>query len=131
MTEIKKLTKISLIIYTIVTFLYGILNVFLTEIFVIPTSGFNDPFHTRAFGGICFLSSIFAFILLRKNEWEEIKVMYSYLFGLFIPTILLNIINFAIYFPVLIPGAISTLIMGLILMLILFTLGIVSYIQQR
>lgn len=73
MTEIQKITKISLIVYIIVTFLYGILNVLLAEIYVYAIFPTFDPFHVRFFGGICFLSSIFAFIVLRKNEWEEIK----------------------------------------------------------
>lgn len=130
MTEIEKITKISLIAYGIVTFLYGILYVFLTEMLT-DISGWTDPFHPRVFGGICFLSSIFAVIVLRKKEWEEIKLMYSYLFGLFIPTIIINITIFAVYAPTLNTGTISIFIMGLIFMCVLFALGVFSYMKQR
>ncbi|MFX1302005.1 MAG: hypothetical protein ACFE9X_01480 [Promethearchaeota archaeon] len=131
MTEIQKITKISLIAYAIVTFLYGIINVFLADIFILAITGWTDPYHLRVFGGICFLSSIFAVIVLRKKEWDKIKLMYSYLFGLFIPTIIINITIFAIYAPTLNIGTILLFIMGLILMCILFALGIYSYIKQR
>lgn len=131
MTEIKKITKISLIAYAIVTFLYGILNVFLAEIFVLAGSGWTDPFHIRVFGGICFLSSLFAVIILRKKEWEAIKLMYSYLFALFIPTIIINITIFAIHAPTLSIGTIGQFVMGLIFMSILFALGVYCYIKQK
>ncbi|MFX1589692.1 MAG: hypothetical protein ACFFC1_16200, partial [Promethearchaeota archaeon] len=131
MVEIKKITKIALIAYSVVNLLYGIMYVFLTDIFVTDITGWTDPFHPRIFGGICLLSSIFAVIVLRKKEWDKIKLMYSYLFGLFIPTIIINITIFAIYAPTLNIGTILLFIMGLILMCILFALGIYSYIKQR
>lgn len=131
MTEIKKITKIALIAYSVVTLLYGIMYVFLTDLFFTDITGWYDPVYTRFFGGICLFSSIFAVVVLFKKEWEEVILMFSYLFGLFIPTIILNITIFAISFPTLNDGTIMLFIMGLVLMCILLALGVYSYMKQR
>ncbi len=129
MAEIEKITKISLIAYAIVTLLYGIMYIFLSDV-LLGVAGWTDPMTPRVFGGICLLSSLYAFILLRKKEWEDIKLTYSYLFGLFIPTIIVNISTFAVLFPTLNTGTISQYVMGLVFMSILFALGLYSYMKQ-
>ena len=77
MTEIKKLTKISLIVLAIVTFIFGINLTFLYDMTMNP-EGFTNPYFPRFWGGLCFLTSIFAIILFRKKEWEEIKLTYMF-----------------------------------------------------
>jgi len=44
MTEIKKITKISLIVVAIITFLFGIMLVFLWDL-TLNTEGWTNPFH--------------------------------------------------------------------------------------
>ncbi|TKJ22967.1 MAG: hypothetical protein CEE43_04430 [Promethearchaeota archaeon Loki_b32] len=53
MTEIKKITKISLIVVAIIPFLFGVMLVFLWDI-ILNTEGWTNPLHPRAFGGLCF-----------------------------------------------------------------------------
>ena len=131
MTEIKKLTKISLIALSIVYFIFGILLVFLTEIFIGGLTGWTNPLSPRNFGGILLLGAILAIILLRKKEWEEIKIPFTFLFSFFIMTIPIELIVAIVYSSTLPPAAISQTILNEIIMCSLFTLGIVSYLKQR
>ncbi|MFX0000898.1 MAG: hypothetical protein ACFE9Q_17540 [Candidatus Hodarchaeota archaeon] len=130
MTELKKLTKIWLVAYTIVTLLYGIMYLTIPEL-LIGAVGWYDPMDPRVFGGICLICSIYAIIILRRKEWESVKLIYSYLFVIFIPTIIINISLLILLFPTLSAFALSQFFMGLIFMSILFVLGVSSYIKQK
>jgi len=124
------LTKISLIAYAIVTLLYGIIYITVPEI-IGNLVGWTDPMAPRAFGGLCLVSSVYAIIILRRKEWEGIKLMYSYLFVIFIPTIIINLSLLILLFPTLPPAGLSQFFMGLVFMSLLFLLGLVSYIKQH
>jgi len=78
MTEIKKLTKISLVVDAIIWLIFGILLLFLTDMLTVDLTGWTNPLHPRAFGAICLISAVFAVIMLRKKEWEEIKMTFMY-----------------------------------------------------
>ena len=131
MTEIKKLTKISLIALCIVYFIFGILLVFFTETFIGGLTGWTNPLSPRNFGGVLLLGAILAIILLRKKEWEEIKIPFSFLFSFFIMTIPIELIVMIVYSSTVPAAAISQTIMNEIIMCSLFTLGIVSYLKQK
>ncbi len=131
MTEIKKLTKISPIALSIVYFIFGILLVFLTEIFVGGLTGWTNPLSPRNFGGVLFLGAILAIVLLRKKEWEEIKIPFAFLFSFFIMTIPIELIVTIVYSSTLPAEAISQTILNEIIMCSLFSLGIGSYLKQR
>ena len=129
-TEIKKLTKIALIVLAIVTFLFGINLTFLYDMTMNP-EGFTNPYFPRFWGGLCFLSSLFAIVMLRKKEWEEIKLTYMFLYAMFIPTIIIEVAVLAVLGSTF--GA-STILLGsstITIESVLFLLGIVSYIKQR
>ncbi len=131
MTEIKKITKISLIALSIVYFIFGILLVFLLDFFITPLTGWTNPLSPRNFGGILFLGSFFAVILLRKKEWEEIKLTYTFLFSFFIATIPIELIVTIVYSSTLSAAAIGQTILNEIIMCSLFALGVYSYIKQK
>ena len=131
MTEIKKITKITLVAYAIVNFLFGILLLFLTDLFLNPMTGWTNPLSPRNIGGIFLLSAIFAVILLRKKEWEEIKLIYAFMFSFFIMTIPIELIVVVVYASTLNAATISQNIMDIIIMSILFILGVYSYIKQE
>ena len=59
MTEIKKFTKIVLIVDVIMWFLFGTLLTFLYDMALNP-EGWTNPYLPRMFGGVNFLSAIFA-----------------------------------------------------------------------
>jgi len=131
MSEIKKITKIALVYNAIVTFLFAILLIFLTEIFITLLTGWTNPLSPRNFGGLCLLSAIFSVILLRKKEWEEIKLTYAFIFSFFIMTIPIELIVTIVYGPTLSAAAISQSILNQILMISIFILGVFSYYKQE
>lgn len=131
MTEIKKITKIALVYNAIVTFLFAILLIFLTELFINPLTGWTNPLSPRNFGGLCLLSAIFSVILLRKKEWEEIKLTYAFIFSFFTMTIPIELIVMGVLWPTLSVAAISQTILNQILMISIFSLGVLSYYKQQ
>lgn len=133
MTEIKKITKISLLAYGIVNILYGPIALFLPDFFInlgVMTSETN-PYILR-FGGATLLGiSIFSFIILIKKdwEWEKIKLAYEFLYYLLIANIILEPTKLAFGTPSSL--MIFQTIMDLIIMAVLLVLGVYSYIKQR
>ena len=130
MTEIKKLTKIALIVDAIIFFIFGVNLTFLYDMTMNP-EGFTNPYFPRFWGGLCFLSSLFAIVMLRKKEWEEIKLTFTYLLGLFIPTLIIEVAVLATLGSTF--GA-QTILLGsgtITIESVLLLLGIVSYIKQR
>ena len=130
MTEIKKLTKIVLIVYAIIWFIFGTLLTFLYDMIMNP-EGWTNPYFPRMFGGINFVSAIFAFLMFRKKEWEEIKLTFAYFIGILTSTLIIEISVLSILGSTF--GA-STIQLGsstIILEAVLLTIGIVVYIKQR
>ena len=130
MTEIKKLTKIVLIVYTIIFFLFGVMLTFLYDMALNP-EGWTNPYLPRMFGGVNFLSAIFAILMLRKKEWEEIKLTFVYLLGLLISTLIIEATVLATLGSTFGALMIQTGSGTIILESVLLTIGIVSYIKQR
>ena len=130
MTEIKKLTKIALIVIAIVFFIFGVNLTFLYDMTLNP-EGWTNPYFPRFWGGLLFLSSLFAIVMLRKKEWEEIKLTFEFLLGLFIPVLITEIAGLAILGSTFEASMIQTGSGTIILESVLLTLGIVSYIKQR
>ncbi len=129
MTEIKKITKISLLAYGIVNILYGPMAIFLPVPLFIPAT--TNPFNVRYNGATLLGIAIFAFlILIRKNrEWENVKLIYEFLYYLLIAMIILEPTR--LLFPTPTPMMISQTIMDMIIMVALLVLGVYSYIKQR
>jgi len=135
MTEIKKLTKIAILAYGGVSLIFGILLVFLTDIFLatlnMPT--WQNPAHPRMFGAALFLVTIFALlVLLHKDwDWEKIKFAYEILY-LWAPiNIIIEASVMAINFPLLSTEVIFETILDITIMIVLLIIGIVAYIKQR
>ncbi|NVM46499.1 MAG: hypothetical protein HWN79_16450 [Candidatus Lokiarchaeota archaeon] len=77
MTEIKLFTKILLIIEVILWLMFGIFLMFLFDLTMNP-EGWTNPYLPKLFGGVNFLSGIFAILMLRKKQWEEIKFIFEF-----------------------------------------------------
>ena len=131
MTEIQKITKVSLLAYGIVCLLYGILAIFLLDMMV-PILGPMDPFQPRLFGGVLFVIGIFNFLIIFKKDWdwEHVKFGYLILYSLLVSTIIMEGSVTALLFPTLSAGAISMHVFDLIIMPVLLILGIYSYSKQ-
>jgi len=135
MTEIKKITKISILAYAIVSLIFAVLLLFFLDFFLtmlnMPT--WQNPVHTRMFGGALLIVVIFALLVLLHKDWDWEKIKFGY--ELMYLWIAINIIMegsvLAIYSPVLSTQAVSQIILDIILMLVLLGLGVYSYIKQR
>jgi len=129
MTEIKKLTKIALIVDAVIFLIFGTMLVFLYDM-TLNTEGWTNPFHVRAFGGILYVAALYAIIMLRKTEWEEIKLAYLFLFSLCVPVIIVEASLLAVLGSTFLAATVSQMIFDLIIICAKLALGIVAYIRQ-
>jgi hypothetical protein len=68
--------------------------------------------------------------MLRKKEWEEIKLAYIFLFSLCIPVIIIEATVLAVLGSTFMAVTISQMIFDLIMISAKVALGIVAYIKQ-
>ena len=135
MTEIKKITKISILAYAIVCLCFAVLLIFFLDFWIVmvnmPT--WLNQFHPRGFGGALLIVVLFALLVLFNKDWdwEKIKVAYMVLYSWLPINIFLEVTLTAIYFPTLSIELISQIIMDVILMSSLLVLGIYSYMKQK
>ncbi len=135
MTEIKKITKISILAYAIVCLAFAVLLIFFLDFWIVmvnmPT--WLNQFHPRGFGGALLIVVLFALLVLFNKDWdwEKIKVAYMVLYSWLPINIFLEVSLTAIYFPTLSIELISQIIMDVILMSSLLVLGIYSYMKQK
>ncbi|MHA2123199.1 MAG: hypothetical protein ACW990_18530, partial [Promethearchaeota archaeon] len=133
MTEIKKITKISILAYGIVSLIFAVLLIFFLDMFLamqnMPT--WQNPAHPRMFGGALIIVVIFAvLVLIHKGwDWEKIKLAYEIMYLWIVINIIMEGSLLAIYSTVLSSAALTQLIMDLIIMSILLVLGVYSYIK--
>lgn len=135
MTEIKKLTKIAILAYGIVSLIFAIMLIFLLDFWIaavnMPT--WLNEFHPRGFGGALLVVVFFALLVLFNKDWdwEKIKVAYVVVYTWLPINIIMEVSVTAIFLPTLSNELLSQIIMDTILMSILLVLGVYSYIKQR
>ena len=129
MTEIKKLTKIALIVDAVIFLIFGTMQVFLYDM-TLNYEGWTDPFHVRAFGGILYVAAFYAVIMLLKKDWEEIKLAYLFLFSLCVPVIIVEAALLAVLGSTFLAATVSQMIFDLIIICAKLALGIVAYLRQ-
>ena len=129
MTEIKKLTKIALIVDAVIFLIFGTMQVFLYDM-TLNYEGWTDPFHVRAFGGILYVAAFYAVIMLLKKDWEEIKLAYLFLFSLCVPVIIVEAALLAVLGSTFMAATVSQMIFDLIIICAKLALGIVAYLRQ-
>ena len=135
MTEIKKITKISILAYGIVSLIFAIMLIFLLDFWIaavnMPT--WLNEFHPRGFGGALLVVVFFALLVLFNKDWdwEKIKVAYVVVYTWLPINIIMEVSVTAIFLPTLSNELLTQIIMDVILMSILLVLGVYSYIKQR
>ena len=135
MTEIKKITKISILAYGIVSLIFAIMLIFLLDFWItavnMPT--WLNEFHPRGFGGALLVVVFFALLVLFNKDWdwEKIKMAYVVVYTWLPINIIMEVSVTAIFLPTLSNELLTQIIMDVILMSILLVLGVYSYIKQR
>jgi len=130
MTEILKITKIALILDAIIFSIFGVMLVFLYDV-TLNSEGWTNPLHVRAFGGMLLIACLFAIIMLRKKEWEEIKLAFLFLYSMCATVTIIEASVLAVFGSTFMPATISQMILDLIINSAKVTLGIIAYIKQR
>ncbi|MFX0037237.1 MAG: hypothetical protein ACFE9I_16560 [Candidatus Hermodarchaeota archaeon] len=130
MTEIKKFTKIALIVDTIMWVLFGVMLTFLYDQTMNP-EGWTNPYLPRMFGGVNLVSAIFAILMLRKKEWEEIKLIFEYFIVLLILTPIIEIAVYATFYSTFGTAWRLQGLFPITVEIALLILAIVAYIKQR
>ena len=133
MTEIKMITKISLLIYGLACTLYGVMTVFMTEMILTILGLGPDPAYPRMLGGIFFTIAIFDFLILIKKDWdwEYIKFGWFLLYAMIVSCLIIEGSYFVLMYSTLSASAIGFHVQDIVLMSILLILGIVSYMKQK
>ena len=129
MSEIQKLTKIVLIVDAILWFIFGILLIFLFDMTMNP-EGWTNPYLPRLFGGVNLVSAIFAILMLRKKEWEEIKLTFAYFIGILLSTLIIEIAVYATLYSTFLASWRLQGLFTITVEAVLLTLGILTYIKQ-
>jgi hypothetical protein len=130
MTEIKKFTKIVLLVEVILWFMFAILLIFLFDMTMNP-EGWTNPYLPKLFGGVILVAAIFAILMLRKKEWEEIKFLFEYFIGLLISTLFFETCVFIAVGSAFGASTMMTHSFNITVEAVLLVLGIVAYFKQR
>lgn len=130
MVEFSKLFKIVLIINIIAGLIYGILYLFIPEIYaaMIESPSFSLQFW-RLWGVTCLIMGIMGIIGLMRNDWIQIKILFEF-------TILwllgMNILNLIYLFdPSHTPTSFTSEVTDVIIIFVLIAVDIYAYLKEN
>jgi len=130
-TEIQKLTKISLLLDVLAGFIFAFLYLVIPDIYIYDLTQwpFNDPIYFRLFGGTLLVLGLASLIAYFKKEWEEIKLLYELALMWLLMVIIINIFELVMLpLPVM---SLTNTVVNTILVTIYLILGIYCWMKQR
>ena len=131
MTEIQKLTKISLLLNVLAGLIFAFLYLVIPDIYIYGLTQwpFNDPIYFRLFGGTLLVLGLASLMAYFKKEWEEIKLLYELSVMWLLMVTIINIFELALLpLPAM---ALTNSIFVTILVAIYLILGIYCWLKQR
>jgi hypothetical protein len=130
MTEIKKITKVALLWYTIAGFLFSFMFIALTHFTMnFIQWPYNDPINFWFQGGTMLVMAIAALVALFIKEWERIQLFLFLAIIWCIMVIIMDIVALAVLnFP---QTPFMTMITFIILLTFNLVIGLVSWMTQR
>jgi len=131
MTEIQKLTKISLLLDVLAGFIFTFLYLVIPDIYIYGLTQwpFNDPIYFRLFGGTLLVLGFASLMAYFKKEWEEIKLFYELALMWLLMVTIMNILELTLLpLPAM---ALANTIVVTILVAIYLILGIFCWMKQR
>ena len=130
MTEIKKITKVALIWYTVAGFLFAFMFIVLTDFTMnFMQWPYNDPINFWFQGGTMLVFAIMTLLALFIKEWERIKLSFFLIIIWDIMVLIMDIVALAVLnFP-----ETPFLMMTTFIILLTFNLviGLASWMTQR
>lgn len=135
MTEIKKITKISIAAYGVVCLIFAVMLIFFLDLWLVAVNmpTWLNQFHPRGFGGALLVVVAFALLVLfnKDLDWEKIKFGYLLMYLWIAINIVMEISVSILFVSEISSELLSQVIMDVILMSILLVLGVVSYYKQE
>ena len=131
MTEIQKLTKISLLLNVLAGLIFAFLYLVIPDIYIYGLTQwpFNDPIYFRLFGGTLLVLGLVSLMAYFKKDWEEIKLLYELSVMWLLMVTIINIFELALLtLPAM---ALTNSIFVTILVAIYLILGIYCWMKQR
>ena len=130
MTEIKKITKIALLWYTIAGLLFAFFYLVLTDLYIAFTQWpYYDPVMFWSLGGTMLVLAIGYLMCFFRKEWEEIKLYFLVTLLWMIYFIIMNIITVVLLgLP---DMALMSQLMNIILLTFNVLLAIFCWLKQR
>ncbi len=131
MTEIQKLTKISLLLNVLAGFIFAFLYLVIPDIYIYGLTQwpFNDPIYFRLFGGTLLVLGFASVMAYFKKEWEEIKLFFELALMWLLMVTIINIFELALLpLPVM---SLTNTVVNTILVLAYLILGIYCWMKQK
>lgn len=131
MTEIKKITKITLIWYGVAGILFALLYIVLTDfyIFGIMQWPHDDLVSLWLSGSTMLFMGIASLLAVFKKDWNEIKLFFLFAIMWLIGPIIINIVAITVLsFP---ETPRMSMMMNIVILLFNLVLGVISWIKQR
>ena len=131
MTEIQKVTKISLLLDVLAGFIFAFLYLVIPDIYIYDLTQwpFNDPIYFRLFGGTLLVLGLASLMAYFKKEWEEIKLLYELSVMWLLMVTIINIFELALLpLPAM---ALTNTLVNTILVAVYLILGIYCWMKQR
>ena len=131
MTEIQKLTKISLLLDVLASFIFAFLYLVIPDIYIYDLTQwpFNDPIYFRLFGGTLLVLGLASLMAYFKKEWEEVKLLYELALMWLGMVTIINIFEL-VMLPLPVMSLTNTLV-NTILVAVYLILGIYCWMKQR
>ncbi len=131
MTEIQKLTKISLLLDVLASFIFAFLYLVIPDIYIYDLTQwpFNDPIYFRLFGGTLLVLGLASLMAYFKKEWEEVKLLYELALMWLGMVTIINIFEL-VMLPLPVMSLTNTLV-NTILVAVFLILGIYCWMKQR
>jgi len=131
MTEIKKITKITLIWYGVAGLLFAFMYLVISDFYfyTIVQWPYDDPVGFWISGGVMLVLGITAIMAFFKKEWEEIKLFFLFSMMWLAYMIIMNIVAIVILsFP---ETPLMTMVTNIILLTFNLVLGLICWMKQR
>ncbi|MHA2390411.1 MAG: hypothetical protein ACXAEX_00440 [Promethearchaeota archaeon] len=130
MTEIKKITKVALLWYTIAGFLFAFMFIVLTDFTMnFMQWPYNDPINFWFQGGTMLVMAITSLLALFIKEWDQIKLFLFLAIIWCIMVLIMDIVALAVLnFPA---TPFMTMITFIIILTFNLVIGLVSWMTQR
>ena len=131
MTEIKKITKITLLWYGVAGLLFAFMYLVITDFYAYTLMQwpYNDPVAFWSLGGTMLVIGVVSLIASFKKEWEEIKLFFFFAMIWVLYFLIMDIVAVAMLSLPTTP--LMYMIINIVLLTFNLVVGLLSWMKQR